>query len=369
MKDPIALILVEPGFRQAYWWQVYEESLNDELSRRSLFATFVYDAVLLDNSLPESLLAILFGTSAGWLHDTLLACRLRNLRPIIVSPEPKEPIDGVSLIAPDRTGSTRRLVAYLTEHGKNHLAMFNPRPESVNGKRREEAFIRSCAEASAVASVFSERDATACADRIIENVDKIDGIVCVDDLAGVFLLSVLADAGIQVPDRLYVAGFGDSVLSRHARPPLTTVTMDMKELARQAIGCALYLYRNPRTVSLNCQVANHLIVRESTALCPDTQIAMQNRIEIANAAPAVESAGLNEALHLVNSLETCLAHANETDLAIIKALMCGLSCRKVARQLFMSESTVYYRIERLRQLSGTADRKSFLALLNKYTSC
>jgi DNA-binding NarL/FixJ family response regulator len=369
MKDPLALILVEPGFRQAYWWQVYEESLNDELSRRSLFASFVYDAVLPDSGLPESLLAILFGTSAGWLHETLLACRQRNLRPIIVSPEPKEPIDGVSLIAPDRTGSTRRLVTYLAAHGKKRLVLFNPRPESVNGKRREEAFVKSCAEASVVASVFSERDATACAARIIENVDQIDGIVCVDDLAGVFILSVLADAGIRVPDQLHVAGFGDSVLSRFARPPLTTVTMDMKELARQAIGCALYLFRNPRTVSLNCQVANHLIVRESTAFCPDTQTTLQNRIEIADAVSVSESAGNNEVLQLVNNLETCLSHANETDLAIIKALMCGLSCRKVARQLYLSESTVYYRIERLRQLSGADDRNSFLVLLKKYTSC
>ena len=70
----------------------------------------------------------------------------------------------------------------------------------------------------------------------------------------------------------------------------------------------------------------------------------------------------------VNSLETCLAHANETDLAIINALMGGLSCRKAARQLFLSESTVYYRIDRLCQLSGAGDRNNFLALVKKYTS-
>jgi hypothetical protein len=136
MKESIALILVESSFRQAHWWQVYEQSLAEEISRRSLDFSFVYDSAIPDAQSNEPRLAILFGTTAGWLYETLALCRRALLKPVIVSPEPNEPVAGASLVLPDRVGSTHKLVAYLASHGKRNLAMFNPRPTSANGTAR-----------------------------------------------------------------------------------------------------------------------------------------------------------------------------------------------------------------------------------------
>ncbi|NLB44430.1 MAG: substrate-binding domain-containing protein [Clostridiaceae bacterium] len=368
MKESIALILVESSFRQAHWWQVYEQSLAEEISRRSLDISFVYDSAIPDAQSDEPRLAILFGTTAGWLYETLALCRQALLKPVIVSPEPKEPVAGASLVLPDRVGSTHKLVAYLASHGKRNLAMFNPRPTSANGKRREEAFLQACQDEACAGFVVDGPEPRTSAGILARQASSLDGVVCVDDLAAVFLLGELAESGIQVPDQLFVAGFGDSVLARYARPPLTTVTLDMRELARQAIGCALYLHRNPRTISLNCLVANQLVVRESTAFLPEgTDPAGQLALPSPDEYPAPRPD--SPELKTISCLEACLSHANEMDLAIMDALRCGTSCRKIAGQLYVSESTVYYRIDRLCQFAGVGGRDLFLDQLKRYTRC
>ena len=369
MKESIAVILVESSFRQAHWWQVYEQNLAEEISRRSLDITFVYDSAIPDAPTDEPRLAILFGSTAGWLYETLALCRRSMLKPVIVSPEPKEPVPGASLVLPDRVGSTHKLVAYLASHGKKKLAMFNPRPTSANGQRREEAFLQACRDEACTGFVAGGPDPNAAAVSIASQAASIDAVVCADDLAAVFLLGELAEAGIQVPDQRFVAGFGDSVLARHARPPLTTVTLDMKELARQAIGCALYLHRNPHTISLTCLVANQLVVRESTAFLPEGTAQQPGLLALPSpdGYPAPEPA--SPVLKMISSLEACLSHANDMDLAIMDALRCGASCRKIAGQLYVSESTVYYRIDRLCQFAGVAGRERFLDQLRRYTRC
>lgn len=369
MKNLIALVMVEAYFSQANWWQMYQESLSEELTRRNLAVTYHYESTISQKNLPESQIAILFGTSAGWLNQALAECGRHDLRPVLVTPEPKEQIEGVSLVTPDRTGSTRHLVSYLVSCGKEHLAFFNPRPGSVNGRRREEAFRLSCEEISVNGIVFHDHNASRCVQYLIEQADQIDAVICVDDLAAVFFLSAVQQEGLSVPGQLFVASFGDSILGRYSRPPLTAVTMDMKELARQAVGCALYLYRNPRTVSLNCLVANRLIIRASTDHRPDNSASSRNRFDILEPLHDTQEELTSPELSDVSKLESCLAQADELDFAIIRCLRTKTSCKQIAQQHFVSESTVYYRIDRLCQMAGMPDRTAFMDLLTRYTHC
>jgi DNA-binding CsgD family transcriptional regulator len=269
---------------------------------------------------------------------------------------------------PDRIDSTRHLIEYLAACERKDLALFNPRPASANGRRRQDAFRAACRELGLAGSEYDDPDAPACLEQLVRAIRGHDAVICVDDLAAVYLLAELHQRGVRIPEDVYVGSFGDSLLSRQARPPLTTVTLDMREMARQAIYCALYLQRHPQVVSLHCLVANRLIIRESTALRPF------KRGRTRSGRPAVhmkqapeESRPAPTELDKLSDLEQCLAQANDLDRAILDALIRGLTCRKTAQSLFVAESTVYYRLDRLCRLAQVQHRDDLLGLLRRYT--
>ena len=67
----------------------------------------------------------------------------------------------------------------------------------------------------------------------------VDAIVCVSDLSAFGVLAECQRLGIDVPDRIAIAGFGDFEVARCCHPRLTTVAVDCAEIGRTAAEAAL----------------------------------------------------------------------------------------------------------------------------------
>ena len=80
------------------------------------------------------------------------------------------------------------------------------------------------------------------------------------------MLGAAEELGISVPDELGVVGEGDTLLSRNAHPPLTTIDPRAADLGAQAIAVVQRILDGPTTPDqpLNVIVETGLIVREST---------------------------------------------------------------------------------------------------------
>ena len=70
-------------------------------------------------------------------------------------------------------------------------------------------------------------------------------------------------AGIAVPGRLAVTGFGDFELSRHIRPSLTTIQTPNDQIGRRAGELLLERIHDPSTPSVGVDLGWTLIARES----------------------------------------------------------------------------------------------------------
>lgn len=66
-----------------------------------------------------------------------------------------------------------------------------------------------------------------------------DGVFCVNDQMAIGLLNSLVHAGVEVPDRIAVVGYGDSAVAQSAVLPLTTVHQPMIELGSAAVDLLL----------------------------------------------------------------------------------------------------------------------------------
>lgn len=67
----------------------------------------------------------------------------------------------------------------------------------------------------------------------------VDAIVCVSDLSAFGVLAECQRRGIDVPDRIAIAGFGDFDVARCCHPRLTTIAVDCAAIGRAAAEAAL----------------------------------------------------------------------------------------------------------------------------------
>lgn len=118
----------------------------------------------------------------------------------------------------------------------------------------------------------SDEEQRSLEDRINKVFDKhpdIDGIFGVNEIYAVTALNVARMRGLNVPDALSVIGFSDGILSKYARPHLTTVSQhgfQIGELAAQTLIDRLEKEEElPFTTQL---IKTELIIRDSTRSTP-----------------------------------------------------------------------------------------------------
>lgn len=74
-----------------------------------------------------------------------------------------------------------------------------------------------------------------------EYYDDIDCVFCVSDSPAFGVLKALQDKGVDVPNEVGIAGFGNFEVSRYASPSITTVKVDPTEIGRLAAELILRL--------------------------------------------------------------------------------------------------------------------------------
>ena len=98
--------------------------------------------------------------------------------------------------------------------------------------------------------------------------DDIDCVFCVSDSPAFGVLTALREQGIQVPNDVGVAGFGNFEVSRYAIPSITTVKVDPAEVGLVAAGLIIRLLNDEENSSEKEQkkycVEVSLSMRDST---------------------------------------------------------------------------------------------------------
>ncbi len=95
-------------------------------------------------------------------------------------------------------------------------------------------------------------------------------ILCSNDMTAIGVMREAYQRGIQIPHDLSLIGFDDIRLAQFVTPPLTTVQMSQRELARIAFEALVKDSENPtRSERRTDYVMNTtLVLRDSTALAP-----------------------------------------------------------------------------------------------------
>lgn len=91
----------------------------------------------------------------------------------------------------------------------------------------------------------------------------LTAVFCANDLLAVGALSALAKRGLRVPEDISVVGFDDTELARHSSPPLTTMRIYSRDMARSAVKRVLERIEGGALPPVRLEYPIDLIVRES----------------------------------------------------------------------------------------------------------
>ena len=72
------------------------------------------------------------------------------------------------------------------------------------------------------------------AERLLDTVPQLDTIICATDDIAFGAMMCMSEYGIHVPEDVQVTGIGDSLLSRIARPSLSTAHLHYRTSGQEA---------------------------------------------------------------------------------------------------------------------------------------
>jgi LacI family transcriptional regulator len=174
---------------------------------------------------------------------------------------------GSDHVGSDEAEGMRQLVAHLRDQGCERIAYVGAEPTVSTAAERLRAFRILTTPGDAAPEClgdFSTEWGAQAARQLLTAGPLPDAVICGADIVAVGLLSVLRDAGVDVPRAVAVAGFDDTVLDAVTTPRLSSVRQPLDAMAHETVRlldgrAAGYDGPSRRTV-----LAPELVVREST---------------------------------------------------------------------------------------------------------
>ena len=204
----------------------------------------------------------------SYLHDALPP----GLPAVLVNHG--ETLGAASAVGVDNHGGARAITEHLVARGYRRIAHIAGPRHNLDARERQRGFADAIAATIGergpviVPGDFTEAGGAEAARLLIAGRVPFDAIFCANDTMALGCMSVLADAGLAIPDDVGVAGFDDIPLAHYAMPPLTTMKVHISEIGERAMTVLLTIMRGADSVPAPQILLPELVVRASTARAP-----------------------------------------------------------------------------------------------------
>jgi len=261
-----------PIASEAFYFDVFL-GLEEESSRSGRHTLFSY----VDDYDPEEIETFrgLLGKVDGLIiqeaSNALLleTARASGIPTVLMAPTAR--IEGLDLVTMDMAAGVKKAVRYLRGLGHARIGIINGPLRLESARERFRAWKEAMAETSAfvpecfVESVeeWSAEAGAAAMQRLLRSCGELTAVFCANDLLAIGALSALAEAGRRVPEEVSVVGFDDTELARHCAPPLTTMRIHSRDMARSAARRLLERVENPDLPALRIEFPIDLVTRKS----------------------------------------------------------------------------------------------------------
>lgn len=212
---------------------------------------------------------IILGTSdEAWLKQIFRACK----KTIIVDEAP----EGFPAVVSANFNGGRLAAEYLWERGHRSFALVTGDRPNTNLEARLAGFQSWIAEKLNApvqipvftGDVWGQGGATA-ARQIIAAGQLPSAVFCANDHLAIHAMKELQGAGVHVPADLSLVGFDNITLSEYAPTPLTTVSVDKRQMGREAAKIIVQSLKTPgRIPAVRKELALRMVERATVSPRP-----------------------------------------------------------------------------------------------------
>lgn len=174
------------------------------------------------------------------------------------------PYGGVEL---DPTAAMADLARHLVEVGVRHPVALVPTADDGRGRLFRDAMAEHRVAVRTVATGEDAADPTfAATTAMARSPEPVDAVLAFNDRMACWALKALAAAGVDVPGQVRLAGVDGLSLGTVVTPALTTLAVDMTQVARDAVDLAVTMFDGDLPLTgpqVRRRVEHRLVLRES----------------------------------------------------------------------------------------------------------
>ena len=262
----------KPIASEAFYFDVFL-GIEEETARSSRHTLFSYlddyDADEVDAF--RAFLAKVDGLIIEEARNREFLERIKSIGVPTVLLAPTAPLEGLDLLSMDLAAGTRQAVRYLRELGHRRIAIVNGPLRLDSARIRFEAWKEAMEETGCPPDPrlvdgdegWSAEAGHAAMCRLLERSSDLTAVFCANDLLAIGALSALSERSLRVPEDVSVMGFDDTELARHASPPLTTMRIHSRDMARTAARRLLERIENVHIPAVKIEFPIDLVIRKS----------------------------------------------------------------------------------------------------------
>jgi LacI family transcriptional regulator len=197
----------------------------------------------------------------------------------------------LDVVTVDNSKGTNQIMEYLWGLGHRNIAYIGPKP--VKSMERErylgyEQFLKQQFGTVDRNLIYTGKaypllgyDATK---EILKNKARPTAIVVYNDIIALGVIRAIMESGLKVPNDISVVGFDGLEICLSVYPPLTTVSIPLKQMANSAVDMLIHRIDtgdqevNSSVIShQNIKLVPQLIVRDSTMECTSTPLRFEQQ--------------------------------------------------------------------------------------------
>lgn len=350
-------VLVEKQFAEYPWCQRTLRGIYEEGRRKR---TGIRELASLEAADPGWHSVLLVGASGKWIDGMARQARDLGLYPVALSNRQTNASgSSISSVMMDIHSSMQLAVDYLHSLGRKNIAMYGVNPSASSDPWRARRFQELTGRSEHIFQLQPTMEETfRC---FYSAIDQYDSVICASDYAAVSLVSRLREREYPIPEKLYIVGYGDMFLSRLSKPSITSISDDYEDFGRAALSICSMAEKNDRISVINILLNSRLHIRQTTdnrPFLPANHPAAEPQL------PENQFFRDPEITELAR-LETLFNQCDETDFSLLQMLSQETSYATIAKQCFISETGVKYRVKKMQKLCGVNTREELVRYIGK----
>lgn len=363
-------VWVESTFSMTPWYVDFCTGIKTAATARRLKPEILITEVPLETCSAESMVFLL-GETMRWFETMMDYLARRDIPSCMVTCGNSFLPSNVSSITNAHARDMANLLRYMKHYSRQHAALFGFNPSSPADYQRLEGAFYDSERIPEDDIYYLLGSVEELADKLIKRIDQYDSIITGNDVYAIYLIGCLRKAGIRVPEDVYVASFGNIILGNIVTPSVSSMSVDLKQMANVAISAYAGWQRNAWGANFSFVVESAFYARQSTDYLKmphnSDRVYGRNIVELPENYPDHKSSYTNDSLYFISTLNNFIQKADTIDVYIIQALLEETPFDTVAERLFLSKRGLDYRLFKIYRLFRVSSRKNLKDLLQAYS--